>query len=86
MNFCPDLFDHAGKRLDKKAMVNIKLMTSKNKTQIITINILPDISKSKVNQTMKISQLIEHIVRNIFVKNHAENEPGKVVPDPFYFL
>ena len=34
---------------------------------------------------MKFGQLIEHNVRNIFFKNHAENEAGKLVPEPFLF-
>ena len=41
-------------------------MTSQTGQQTITINILPDISKSKDNQTMKSSQLIEYNMRNIF--------------------
>ena len=35
---------------------------------------------------MKSGQLIEHPKRNIFSKNHAENEAGKLVPDCFLFL
>ena len=34
--------------------------------QIIAINILPNISKTKGNQAMKLDQLIEYHVRNIF--------------------
>ena len=45
--------------------------------------ILPNISKSENNQTMKIGQLIEYNVRIMF---HAENESGRLVPDPFFFL
>ena len=33
--------------------------------QIITINILPNISKSKDNQAMKFGQLIEYSMRNL---------------------
>ena len=42
-------------------------MTSQDGTQTITINILPDISKSKDNQNVKFGQLIEYNVRNIFL-------------------
>ena len=52
-------------------------MTSQSETQTITINILPDISKSKDNKTMKFGQLIEH---------NAENEAGRLVSDPFFFF
>ena len=34
-------------------------MTSQAVTQTFTINMLPDISKSKGNQTMKVGHLIE---------------------------
>ena len=36
--------------------------------QVITIHILPDISRSKGNQSMKFGQLIEYNVRNIFLQ------------------
>ena len=34
---------------------------------------------------MKIGQLIEHINRNIFFKNYAENKVGRLVPDLLVF-
>ena len=43
-------------------------MTSQTGVQTITINILPDISKSKDNQTMKFGQLIEYNVKNIVLE------------------
>ena len=36
--------------------------------QTIAINTLPNISKSKGNQTMKFGQLIEYSKRNIFLQ------------------
>ena len=41
---------------------------------------LPNISRSKGNQTMKFGQLIEYN-RNIFLQNHAGNEAGRLVPE-----
>ena len=35
---------------------------------------------------MKFGQLIEYIVKKIFLKNHAENEAGRLVPDLFLFF
>ena len=35
---------------------------------------------------MKFGQLIENNKRNIFFKNHAENEAGRLVPDLFLYL
>ena len=50
-------------------------MPSHAGNQIITIHILPNISKSKGNQTMKFCQLMEYNMRNIFLE--------KLVPDRF---
>ena len=60
-------------------------MTSQCEQQIITIQILTNISRRKENQAMKFGQLIEY-VRNIFFKNHAENEAGRLIPDLFLFF
>ena len=35
---------------------------------------------------MKFDQLIEYNKRNIFLKNHAENEAGRLIPDLFFFF
>ena len=43
-------------------------MTSQTGQQIITIHILPKISRSKGNQTMKFGQLTEYNTRNIFIE------------------
>ena len=44
-------------------------MTSQPGLQTIAINILPNISQSKGNQTMKFGQLTECNERNIFLQN-----------------
>ena len=56
-------------------------MTSQPGLQTIAIHVLPKISQSKGNQTMKFGQLIEYNKRNIFFKNYAENEASRLVPD-----
>ena len=43
-------------------------MTSQPGVQTIAIQILPNISQSKVNQTMKFGQVIEYNMRNIFLQ------------------
>ena len=45
-------------------------MTSQHGYQTIAIHILPNVSQSKVNQTMKYGQLIEHD-RNIFLQKSS---------------
>ena len=43
-------------------------MTSQSGEQKIAITMLPNISRSKANQTFKLRQLIEYNKRNIFLK------------------
>ena len=43
-------------------------MTSETGRQIATTHIMPNISRSKDNQTIKLGQLIEYKVRNAFLK------------------
>ena len=42
---------------------------------------MPNISLIKVDQAMKFCQFIEYKKQIFLFKNHAENEPGKLVPD-----
>ena len=42
-------------------------MTSQPDKQLIAIQILPNISRSKINQAMKFGQLIEYNKRNLFL-------------------
>ena len=52
-------------------------MTSQPVQQTITIQMLPSISCSKSNQTIKFRQAIEYNKdKNQITKNHAENKPG----------
>ena len=57
-------------------------MASQPGKQTITIHILPNVSRTKRNQTMKFGQLTEYNVRNIYFKNHAENDPGRLQSSP----
>ena len=43
-------------------------MTSRPGLQTIAIHVLPNISQSKGNQTIKFGQLIEYNKRNIFLQ------------------
>ena len=61
-------------------------MTSQPNQQTIAIFILPNISRSKGNETMKFCQLIEYNKINIFLQNHAENDAERLVPDLFLFF
>ena len=61
-------------------------MTSQLGLKTIAIHILPNISQSKGNQTMKFGQVIDYNKRNIFLQNYAENEARRLVPDLFLFF
>ena len=59
-------------------------MISQTGQEIITIHIMPNISRSKGNQIMKFGQLKEYNTTSIiFLKNHTKNVMEKIVPDPF---
>ena len=47
---CRDFAGHLQKWLDKKSKVNFKILNVKNWEQIITVQILSNISRSKSNQ------------------------------------
>ena len=57
-------------------------MMSQPGKQTIAIHILPYISRSKDNQTVKFGQLIEYNIR-FFLKNGTQNVAEKLVPNPF---
>ena len=55
----------------KKPKLVLNFMTSQTGKQIITIYIVPNISRSKGNQTIKFDHLLEHDMRNIFLENSS---------------
>ena len=63
-----------------------KFMTSHPGKQTITIHILPNISRSKGNQTKKLGQLIEYIKGISFFENYAGSKGGRLVPELFLFF
>ena len=54
--------------LFRKVRLTSKFMTSQPDLQAIAINILPNISQKKGNQTMKLRQLLECNNINIFLQ------------------
>ena len=58
-------------------------MTSQPGQQTIVIRILPSISRSKGNPTMKFGQLIEYNLRNIFLEKSYTKCGGETSPRPF---
>ena len=58
-------------------------MTSQPVYQAIVMHILPNILRSKSNQTMKFGQLIEYNIRNIFLEKWYTKCGGEIIPRPF---
>ena len=59
-------------------------MTSQPGKQIIAIHILPNISRSKNNQTMKYGQLIDCNMKNIFLEKSFAKCGGETILRPFF--
>ena len=58
-------------------------MTSKPWKHKIAIHTLPNISRSKDNQTMKFRQLIEYIIRKIFLQKSHSKSGEETIPTPY---
>ena len=58
-------------------------MTSQPGKQTIAIHILPNISRNKGSQTMKLGQLIEYSKRNIFIEKSYTKCGGENMLRPF---
>ena len=68
----------------RKISLISKFMTSKLEKQTIAIHILPNISSSKGNQTMKFGQLIEYSMRSILHEKPYTKLGGETFPKPFF--
>ena len=58
-------------------------MASQPGKQTIAIHILPNISRSKDNQTKKYGQLIECNIRNTFPEKSYTKDGGETILRPF---
>ena len=70
----------------RKVRETSKFMTSQPGLQTIAIHILPNISQSKGNQTMKFGQLIEYKKRNIFLQKLCENCDRETSSRPLFII
>ena len=68
LSFYFDVFVMYQNSLIEKVRLISKFMTSQPGKQTIVILILSNISRSKDNQTIKLDQLIESNIRNIFIQ------------------
>ena len=58
-------------------------MTSQPGKQLIAMHILPNISWSKGNQTMKFGQLTQYNVKKNFLEKSYTKCGGETIPRPF---
>ena len=59
-------------------------MMSATGQKIITVHILPNISRSKDNQTINLGQSIAYNMRNIFLEKSFTKWGGEASPRAFY--
>ena len=81
LNLCLDFVVMLKNCLIRKLREISKFMTSKPGKQTITIHILPNISRSKGNQTTKFGHLYNVLM--FFLKTLTENGARRLVPDLF---
>ena len=80
--FLSTFLNHVDKQLDQK--VNFKIFNVTTWfTNNCNIHVLPNISRGKGNQKIKFGQLIEYIIRNVFLKKYYTKCGGKTIPRPF---
>ena len=78
------LFGYLEKWFLEKAEVNFKVDGAANWEQIITMHLLPNISRSKDNPAMMFGHLKDLKWEIVFFKNLAEYEEESLIPDFFY--
>ena len=59
-------------------------MRSQSRLTAITIHILSNISRRKVNQRMTFGQFIEYNITNIFLEKSYTKRDGEASSRPFY--
>ena len=69
-----------------KTRLTSKFMTSQPGLQTITIHIIPNVSQSKYNQTMKFGHLIDYNKRNIFLQKLYEKSGRETSSRPLFIF
>ena len=82
--FCLDFLDMYRNSLISMISLISKLMTSQPGKQTVGKHIFPNISRSKGNQRMKFSQLIDCNITNNFLEKSYTKFGGETIPRPFY--
>ena len=61
-------------------------MTPQSGYQTIAIHILPNISRSKGNQTIKFGQVIQHNKKNIFIQKSFRKQRREISFRPLFLF
>ena len=83
LNFCLDFFVKQKNGLIRKIRLISKFMMPQPGKHTIAIHILPNISRSKCNQTMKLGQLLAYNMRNIFLEKSCTKCGEETIPRLF---
>ena len=83
LGFCLDFLVIYQNSLIRKIRLISNFTTPQSGLRAIVIHILPNISRSKGNQAIKFSQLIECSMRNIFLEKSYTKCDGETSPRPF---
>ena len=83
LSFCLDFLAMSENGPIKKIRLISYFMTSQSGQQLSAIHILPNISRSKGNQTMKFDQSIECNMKHIFPEKSCKKCGGEASPRPF---
>ena len=83
LDFCVDFLVIYKNGLIRKVRLISKFVTSQPGKKIIAIHILPNFSRSKVNETIKFGQLIEYNMRITLLEKSYTKCDGKLFPGPF---
>ena len=79
----PELMATQKNGLMKKVLLVLTFMTSQSEKQTIALYTVPNISRSKSNQTMRLGQLIECNMRNIFLEKSHTKWGGETSPKSY---
>ena len=83
LKFCLDFSVIYKSGLIKKIRLISKFMTSQPEKQTVALHILPNISTSNGNQTVKFGKLIEYNMRNISFEKSYRKYGEETIPRPF---
>ena len=83
LSFCLDFLVIYQNSLIKQIRLISNFMAPQSGQQTIVLHIMPNISRSKFNQTMKFSQLIGCNMRNIFLEKLYSKCGGETSSRPF---